>query len=690
MPDKAEPPQDVVAENPGDEVATELCLELVDDGLTARIPAVYPTTTTAEILDLLKAHGIASKYHTPQIRTAVSVAQETEHVVRDVLAAEGRPPKPAAPRVEYHLPKGLEGMPDLDAVRRLLDLDDRDEVLRAAPEQRGWLVKAGQALATLCYPDWAEGIDVRGEPIPPQSGSSAPGGARNRPGSGVKTSADGRTWVAEVYGYAGQLDGQVCVLSPVWVAADEMEACFLRVHLIAGSVIPSARHLRELLESLCINTGIDPESLDAFAPAQKQRDAAPLFVLARGKAEVQPRNPRPTFVMGEAAGAGASRQDGSVDYKERGQFPSVQLNDLLAECETAAPGEPGETVRGAEIPVASPVAVELVAGDNTRAETEDGVQRIFAAAEGGVTVEMAEERDEGGNRIIRHTIAVRSELEIPSDVDYETGHVDFSGNVVVAGSVKSGFRVTASGNLVIKGSLEAGAEVSAGGSLTVEQGIIGRETVVKVEGGLTVKYVQDARVEVAGDITVDSYLHGAFVVAGGQVLVEGAGGGGIIGGEVWALRGIRSLNVGSEGSGGTMLYAGLEPSQLPRLQQIRQAMRTAEDMLARLLASSGLESFDEAEVDKVAGHSESRQEAVRQTIEEARQHTENRDDRAREEKELTEQIAEAAKLATIEVSEQAHVRTRLQIGSHDLTLAAEEAHVRFRVADDGIVSSDLG
>jgi len=244
--------------------------------------------------------------------------------------------------------------------------------------------------------------------------------------------------------------------------------------------------------------------------------------------------------------------------------------------------------------------------------------------------------------------------------------------------------------VVIEGSVEAGAEIVAGGSVTVGQGIVGSETSVKAEATLAAKFVQDARLEARGDVIVDSYLHGAFVVSGGQVQVEGSGGG-IVGGETWGLKGIRALNIGAEASSGTELFAGLEPSQLPHLQEIRTAIRTAEDMLARLLATSGLQSFDQEEVDKVAGHSESRQEAVQQAVDEAKQHNENREAKMCEEKELTEHIAEVAKLATIEVPEHAHSRVRVQIGANHRVVAQDETHVRFRVgADDDIVSSDLG
>jgi hypothetical protein len=362
-----------------DASGTALTLQIDEDGLRAVVPAVYPTTTVEEILELLKSGDISAKYVTPQSRTAVDVARETDQVIRDVVVAESRPSKAAIPRIEYRPPKGLERFPDLDSIQQLLAFEDRDDVVHSAPERRGWLVKAGQTLATLSFPDWATGVDVRGRPIPPLGAATADSesGDRTLPGCGIQVSEDGLSWLAENYGYAGLLDDQVCVLSPIWLSGDEMEACFLRIRLIAGSVIPSSQRLRDLLKASEITFGVEEEALEAFTEAQKQQSSATesLYTLARGKPEVQPKTPCPNFTVEESSGAGAGslRHDGTMDFKERDLFPSVKPNVQLAECETAVPGEPGQTVRGAEIPVAQPVMVLLVAGESARVETENGI-----------------------------------------------------------------------------------------------------------------------------------------------------------------------------------------------------------------------------------------------------------------------------------------------------------------------------
>ena len=330
----------------------KLAVEFSADGLKAVVPAVYPSTTVEEILDLLRSHGVSSKYIRPVIRSAIEVARETNQVVSDVVVAEGRPPKSAASLLEHHPPKGLDRLPALEAIQELLVLPDRDEVVSAAPEVRGWIVKPGHKLATLSIPEGAEGVDVRDRPIPPIREAVASDAVDPcKPGTGVELAANGRYLIASAYGYAGLLGGQVWVLAPIWLSPGQTEACFLRVHLMAGSVIPSPQHLRELLEASGVISGIESETLEAFTQAQKQRLAPEsLFTLASGRQAVAPVNPRVSFNIEHDPRGGTTRSDGTIDFKQRGLFPSVRTDALLAECRTAVPGTPGKTVSARKSP----------------------------------------------------------------------------------------------------------------------------------------------------------------------------------------------------------------------------------------------------------------------------------------------------------------------------------------------------
>ncbi|WP_456325171.1 FapA family protein [Desulfonauticus submarinus] len=68
-------------------------------------------------------------------------------------------------------------------------------------------------------------------------------------------------------------------------------------------------------------------------------------------------------------------------------------------------------------------------------------------------------------------IAVKTVLNVRRDVDFHTGNIYFVGDMIIHGSVRSGFEVKAN-NIRIKGNVEA-AKIFVGGSLVVEGGIKG-------------------------------------------------------------------------------------------------------------------------------------------------------------------------------------------------------------------------
>ena len=77
-----------------------------------------------------------------------------------------------------------------------------------------------------------------------------------------------------------------------------------------------------------------------------------------------------------------------------------------------------------------------------------------------------------------------------NDVDTSTGNIEYDGDVHVAGSVKAGFSVKASGNVDVKGVVE-GAYVEAGGDIIITRGmngmsrgklVAGRNVISKIYG----------------------------------------------------------------------------------------------------------------------------------------------------------------------------------------------------------------
>ena len=600
-----------------------------------------------------------------------------------MIVAQGKPPEPPPPpRIKYRPPKGLETLSPVEPIRQIIALSDREEIASSAAEQEAWAVKPGDILAVKVIRKGKQGIDVEGLPIAvPEDADAQKVDPRLLPGRGVELAPNGVDYIASAYGYAGLENSRVSVVEPLWVSPDDMEACFLKLPLIPASQKPTPDHLSALLEAFGVTFGMDEKAISNYCQTFSKQKAA-LFPLASGQPVQPPKDALPTFSLDFDFRVGTFRSDGSLDFKERNIFPAVHPDDLLAECGLPVPGEPGRTVRDKELPVDAPIQVLLVAGENVRLEREEDVQRLYASADGGAALKSEiQESQSGSVESRKYIIHVQPVAPVEGDVGYETGNIEFKGNVEVAGSVHGGFHVHATGDVVIAGSLEAGSEIKTDGDVVVQQGIVGRETTIQAKGSVSAKFVHDASIQAGVDVLIGSYTRGAKIRAANQVQVEGLGGadnsGGIIDGRTWAVKGIASRNIGSERSTETHLFVGLEPDQYVNLEKLRQNVRQAEVMLQKLLKAIDLPALNADEIRKLVARNPSQKTTVVHYVKKGNQLAQVRERFITQQRELEEQIAEASQEARVQVPDQAFARTIIHIGNLQLVLDENLQKVSF-------------
>ncbi|HCY86468.1 MAG TPA: hypothetical protein DHV36_15135, partial [Desulfobacteraceae bacterium] len=105
---------------------------------------------------------------------------------------------------------------------------------------------------------------------------------------------------------------------------------------------------------------------------------------------------------------GTVREDGSIDFRDRGEVPYVESGALLAEKQAPKPGEMGVNVLGEEIYTEEPLDPAFVAGHGTNL-SEDGLS-IYATDDGQPHVDTL------------GTITVNPEFVVKGDVDFTTGN----------------------------------------------------------------------------------------------------------------------------------------------------------------------------------------------------------------------------------------------------------------------------
>ncbi|MCP4114808.1 MAG: DUF342 domain-containing protein [Desulfobacteraceae bacterium] len=298
------------------------------------------------------------------------------------------------------------------------------------------------------------------------------------------------------------------------------------------------------------------------------------FVIAQGIAPEYPVDATVKYHFAvDFRNPGKVLEDGSIDFRDRGDIPFVKAGTLLTEKTAVREGRSGTDVTGLEIPVAEAVEVMFNPGTGTRL-SDDGLQ-IFADADGQPHL------DAMGN------VSVFSEIKIEGDVDFETGNINFDGNIVVAGVIKEGFSVR--GATLTAGQIE-GAEIELTGDLNVGAGIIDAK-LIRVQGSVQAKYVNNSVIRAFGDLIVQKEIIDSKVLLSGECVNQT---GNIIASTIVAKKGVQAVHIGTETSSPTRLRVGVDDHIKSLVAEINAKLKSNKDQIASRKAEiEALEAEDQ-------------------------------------------------------------------------------------------------
>jgi uncharacterized protein (DUF342 family) len=306
----------------------------------------------------------------------------------------------------------------------------------------------------------------------------------------------------------------------------------------------SVEYMAALLEKLNILHGVLWDALkQAALECNLNKRPVKDVVIARGKAPVSEvseyfeRNPH----LGETSQPGGKAEQGMarIDFRSYSPFIIVKKDQVLAQLRPRKNGEEGKNVHGAALPypVLRPEGVS--GGDNTRTTREYIISEI-----NGQLVES-------GN-----VLHVRDSLEIKGPVGYGTGNIIFPGDVIIEGPVSDGFKIYSGGSVTIKQTFDV-TDVVTKGDLAVAGGIIGRgRALVKVGGSLKTRFIENCRVACRKGITVDTEIINSSIFT--MENLEMGDKGVILGGEIYAIHGIRAGAIGKKTGRATQIHCGVD------------------------------------------------------------------------------------------------------------------------------------
>jgi hypothetical protein len=144
-------------------------------------------------------------------------------------------------------------------------------------------------------------------------------------------------------------------------------------------------------------------------------------------------------------------------------------------------------------------------------------------------------------------IAVDNLLVIHGNVDYDTGNIDFDGNVEIHGTVRDQFSVRATKDISIEGEIGVGAAKkieSVNGDVYIKGGLNGKGITVITGNNIFLKYVKEGILKAKNDIHIGLYAIDAVIESENVFLSEKKGK--IIGGRLKAKYRVESNAIGNK------------------------------------------------------------------------------------------------------------------------------------------------
>ena len=345
----------------------------------------------------------------------------------------------------------------------------------------------------------------------------------------------------------------------VMVSRDRMEA-FLQIELPDGAAKPDMDIVMAKLKEVGVKHGI---LSDAIALAIRQPGLRVLC--AKGSpAEAGIDAKIEVLVDQSQKGRPVEMEDGSVDFKNISMYTDVEKGRVIAQKIPATHGIPGSDVLGNPVPPRPGKDCPFQQGANLH--VEDGVRLVAST---------------GGNLVVNNgKMSISPVLQIASDVDLSTGNIEFSGDIVIRGSVQEGFFVKAGGNVDIAGVVSGGSV--EGINVTVRLGILGlNRGVIKASGTVVAKFIENATVEADQDILVNDVVLHSRLSAGKKIRVEGKRGQ-IVGGVAAAGDEIVAKSAGTTSTIATELQAGVNPKLREEFISLRKGIKPMEESLDQL------------------------------------------------------------------------------------------------------------
>ncbi|MBW6520466.1 MAG: FapA family protein [Desulfoarculaceae bacterium] len=356
----------------------------------------------------------------------------------------------------------------------------------------------------------------------------------------------------------------------VTVSPDKMEASLTLYPPMPGTPLLQIDDLTELLQQEGIHYGLNREILlGCLEQSHKEQKIISGSLIAKGSQPIAGHDAYLRFEVEMGSIPGKIMGNGKIDFHERKMFTSVRKGELIATKVPATGGTAGTNVLGHPLPHQPGQDIKVNAVDNASYKEESGE---FRASRPGILT------------VVENTIKVCSKLTIPGDINFSTGNIEARDAVDIGGSILPGFQVNAEGDLRIGGGVRSATVISQGNVL-VQEGVSGKQTVMRVTGDVDIPFVEQASISAGGTVIIRRQAYYSRVLAGADIHYQEESK--VIGGISMAGGNISLGQVGSDNAAPALIAAGTDGKQYLRYEALQQEIQDKEDELERCLQLHG-------------------------------------------------------------------------------------------------------
>ncbi|MFC1724664.1 flagellar assembly protein A [candidate division KSB1 bacterium] len=425
----------------------------------------------------------------------------------------------------------------------------------------------------------------------------------------------------------------------------------------------SSDDLKQLLNDNKIIYGIKEDKIkNIFVDNKFEQE----ILIAQGKEVIHGKNGEIKFTF-DTEIKPKMDEKGNVNYKDLNLIQNFKKGDKLAEAIPPVEGTAGSNIFGEEIKPKEGTQAFLPIGNNSYPDPENP-NILLSAIDGSINMK--------GNKVNIDPVFI-----VKENVDYETGNIDFIGSVIVKGDVKSGFNIKAQGDLQIDGVVED-ATIEVEGDVLIKSGFVGKGDGKIVAGGnVMAQFCESENIVCAGDIIVSDYVMHCNIDTKGKLIVTNQNGL-IVGGSIYAVKGVEAKIIGNPGATATKIFAGIDKETKDKIEENK--VRLSKNIENEKKIRETLEFLDK-EKRRRKKLTEDKEVLLQKIIQLKESNKEERE-RISSELEEFEAKMEEFKNSIIKIDEAVYPGTIVTIYNKNIEV---EESVYFKYSDKGIKAEDL-